>query len=276
MIREENQAIFRDTMAHCREHRKLALAIQNTLTTQELILENQELDVGDKKIYNEKAKIIISKKRSFEAASAYKDMAVLVHNFASASNPGGGVKNGARAQEESLCRISTLYPCLNSKANWDNFYTPHRESGNPLHNDDCIYSPEIVVFKSDDNKPKLLAENLWFNCDVITCAAPNLRLNSNAYDEFNEAKQISDAQLKNIHLQRLRRIFEIALIKKRDCLILGAFGCGAFRNNPQVVAEAFAELLEDFMYSFKIIEFAVFCPPDDDSNYKVFSKVLNC
>ncbi len=88
-------------------------------------------------------------KKSYEAAAAYKGQKVCVHNFASASNPGGGVERGASAQEECLCRCSGLYFCLTAQEMWDGFYKPHRNAGDPIHNDDIIYTPNVTVFKTD-------------------------------------------------------------------------------------------------------------------------------
>ena len=100
---------------------------------------------------------------------------VAVLNFASATNPGGGVTRGASAQEECLCRCSGLYSSLNVPETWDLFYTPHRKSKNPIHNDDIIYTPSVTVFKTDTVNPALMQEKDWYKVDIITCAAPNLR-----------------------------------------------------------------------------------------------------
>ena len=222
--------------------------------------------------------MVVSKKRTYEAAKAYKGNHVAVHNFASATNPGGGVVNGAGAQEECLCRCSNLYFCLNTPDMWGMFYTPHRAAHDPIHNDDIIYTPDIVVFKTDTDRPELMERDDWYIVDVITCAAPNLREKpSNRYNsgDGTRAVTLSDRELQVIHEKRLRRMLDSAVMNHADTVILGAFGCGAFCNEPQVVATAAANVVRDYMYAFKNIEFAVYCRPSDDSNYRVFNSVLS-
>ena len=222
--------------------------------------------------------MVVSKKRTYEAAKAYKGNHVAVHNFASATNPGGGVVNGAGAQEECLCRCSNLYFCLNTPDMWGMFYTPHRAAHDPIHNDDIIYTPDIVVFKTDTDRPELMERDDWYIVDVITCAAPNLREKpSNRYNSGDGTRAVtpSNRELQVIHEKRLRRILDSAVMNHADTVILGAFGCGAFCNEPQVVATAAANVVRDYMYAFKNIEFAVYCRPSDDSNYRVFNSVLS-
>ena len=74
---------------------------------------------GTDKRYETSATLTVSKKRTLEAASCYKGMKTAVLNFASAVNPGGGVTKGASAQEEALCRCSSLYFNLNERSMWD-------------------------------------------------------------------------------------------------------------------------------------------------------------
>ena len=234
-------------------------------------------------IYETPTKVIVSNKRTFEAAIDYQEKKVAVLNFASASNPGGGVVNGSSAQEECLCRCSTLYCNLTEDFMWKNFYQPHRHAANPIHNDDLIYTPDVVIFKSDTPYPRLLPQNKWAKVNVITCAAPNLRERpSNAFNtgDGNQAVKISPAQLEQIHIQRGRKILATAAANKNEVIILGAFGCGAFMNNPEIVANAYTKLVEEFKNAFKVIEFAIYCSPRDDSNFRIFSDrikgIVNC
>lgn len=278
MSREDNVQIFQDTERMCKENTRLKDAIRKSITNQKLILENDKIPGIDKKKYEEPAQVIVSKKRSYEAASAYKDQRVCVHNFASASNPGGGVTRGSNAQEECLCRCSDLYFCLNTPEMWNGFYKPHRNAKNPIHNDDIIYTPDVVVFKTDTAYPKLMEESDWYNVNVITCAAPNLREHpSNMFNtgDGNSAIKISDEELKLIHEKRLRRILDVAAIERNEVVILGAFGCGAFANNPTVVVEAARNVIEEYKYTFKTIEFAVYCSPRDERNYNIFEKIIS-
>lgn len=90
----------------------------------------------------------------------------------------------------------------------------------------------------------------------------------------SEEKTVSDMELEKIHVRRGRKILEAACAAGNEVVILGAFGCGAFMNKPEVVAGAYLKLAEEFKYAFETIEFAVYCPPQDDSNYRIFKKIL--
>ena len=281
MGRFENAETFRDTERMCRENGRLRAAIAASRKGQRLIVEGAAVGGVDLNRFDEVAKVVVSSKRTFEAAVAYAGrMRTCAHNFASATNPGGGVVNGSSAQEESLCRCSTLYFNLNVREMWDGFYTPHREAHDPLHNDDLIYTPGVVVFKSDTAYPRTLDESEWKTLDVVTCAAPNLRerpsnrMNSGDGDEHVE---ISAQDLQTLHERRLRRILDVTAANGAEAIVLGAFGCGAFRNDPKVVAAAAKAVVADYLHAFRAIEFAVYCRPGDSANYDAFvnaSKVL--
>ena len=276
MGRDENIAIFKDTEKLCRTNKRIKESLENSIKLQKLILEGDKIKTPERTIYDTEARVLVSKKRTYEAASHYKDQKVAVHNFASASNPGGGVTSGASAQEECLCRCSSLYFCLHTDALWKGFYYPHRNTHNPIHNDDIIYTPAVTVFKTDTASPSLMAENDWFDVDVITCAAPNLRIRpTNNYNPADgDAVRRGDKDLLLLHEKRLRRMFDVAVMEGAVTIILGAFGCGAFRNNPEVVALANKNVIKDYLHAFKNIEYAVYCSPKDDRNYRIFERVL--
>ena len=161
MGRDENVIVFKDTENLCKTNPRISEAVKRSTSAQKLILEGDKLEDQKKGLYEDVANVIVTKKRTFEAAAAYKNQHVAVHNFASASNPGGGVTKGANAQEECLCRCSGLYFCLNTPAMWDGFYKPHRDAHDPIHNDDIIYTPRVTVFKTDTATPQLLPESEW-------------------------------------------------------------------------------------------------------------------
>lgn len=273
-IRESNISVFNDTVDRIKTTAYLKEAVEKATENQQIILENTEIPKAEDK-YQGPSKIYVTKSSSFDAAREYISNKVCVLNFASATTPGGGVTKGSSAQEECLCRCSTLYNSLNIKECFDKFYTPHRESLGPLHNDDIIYTPGVVIFKEDNYH--ILQNDDWTKVDVLTCAAPNLRPNpKNAYNEelAVEKVEISDEDLYNLHVKRARRIFNVAANNGCDTLIVGAFGCGAFKNDPVIVAKAYKAVLSEFKHCFRNIEFAVYCRPDDDTNYRVFKKVI--
>jgi uncharacterized protein (TIGR02452 family) len=278
MGRDENVIIFRNTEKMCNENSRLKESIRKARDGQKLILAGEPLPSFDRSRYTDRVSLTLSKKRTLEAAAAYKNMRVAVHNFASATNPGGGVTKGSTAQEECLCRCSALYEMLNTKEMWDGFYNPHRAASDPVHNDDIIYTPGVVVFKTDTSAPVTMPESEWYEVDVITCAAPNLRDNpSNPYNQNDGMRKvkISDKELLEIHEKRLRRILDVAAYNDDEVVILGAFGCGAFQNKPEVVARAAANVIGDYLNAFRIIEFAVYCSPRDLRNYDVFKRVIH-
>lgn len=265
----QNIAIFEDTMARAQKE-PFSKAVKESVAAQLYYAGDEEIVPPEIKANDIQAHVICSRLRSFEAAAKYKGQHVAVLNFASSTNPGGGVKHGASAQEECLCRCSTLYPCLNDAKMWDIFYTPHRAAKNPLHNDDCIYTPNVYVIKDDDYN--LLDEP--FQVDVITCAAPNLRERPTNYASESKTMDISSDELMHLHEKRAERILTIAAINGAEVVILGAFGCGAFKNDPQIVAQAYRNVIPKYVHCFKTIEFAVYCPPENDANYDAFVKAI--
>ncbi|MGJ5895351.1 TIGR02452 family protein [Streptomyces niveiscabiei] len=166
---------------------------------------------------------------SLEAARRLADRPVAVLNFASARNPGGGFLNGAQAQEEALCRASALYACLLEAPD---FYAFHRAHRDPFYTDRVIHSPAVPVFR--DDRGRLLDEP--YHAGFLTAAAPNAgvvrRTLPERVDEVPGALAV-----------RAERVLETAVAFGYRRVVLGAWGCGVFQNDPVQVAGTFRELL---------------------------------
>lgn len=271
--RQKNVVVFEDTMNIYRSEESIKKAIVQQKKETKLYLEEDEIKLpeNENSRYEKACTIIVSKKRTLEAAEGlikkHPESKVAVLNFASATNPGGGVIQGSSAQEESICRCSTLYPVLNQQQLYEDFYGYHRMRKDVLYTNRCIYTPKILVFKSDSIEPTYLEKKDWYAVDVITCAAPNLRMN-----EYNVLSRTES--LAQLISDRIERILQVAIANQVDCLILGAFGCGAFCNPVDVVAEAFAKNIEKYSHAFQTIEFAIYCKEYETENYEIFQKTL--
>lgn len=154
---------------------------------------------------------------------------VAVLNFASARNPGGGYLNGAQAQEEALCRASALYTCLLGARE---FYDHHRAHRDPFYTDRVIHSPGVPVFR--DDRGRLLDEP--YTVGFLTAAAPNAGVVRRTAPERT-------GELPHALATRAERVLETAAAHGYRRLVLGAWGCGVFQNDPAQVAGAFRGLL---------------------------------
>lgn len=196
-----------------------------------------------------------------EAVMQGKHTAVL--NFANPVEPGGGVLRGAKSQEENICRSSNLYKALVSKNTYEyyqsnkNIISKNQFKSMFLGTDKVIYSPDVRVLKENVGYHTGLLYlgneqyiDQSFNIDVITCGAPF----------FSESGYIlPDGDLQQVLEKRIRNIFEVAIDNEVEVIILGAFGCGAFHNPPNIVADAFREVLLETRYkkAFDEVIFAV-------------------
>ena len=265
--REEMIRVFQDTEGMIQNQPLLQKSVKQTMENTHLYTSDETIELPTNP--NFQTSIEVTKNRSFQAAHAlmsrYPSERVAVLNFASATTPGGGVLTGARAQEESLCRCSTLYPCLNMPYLLQNYYAIHRSMTSNLYSDMCIYTPKVTVVKKDISIPVANPEIDWFDVDVITCAAPNLRHNRSF---------ITVDQQYDIHSRRARRILSIAAARKASLLVLGAFGCGAFQNNPLAVAKAYHDVLDEFTGYYRHVEFAIFATTEETNNYTTFHKIF--
>jgi len=161
-------------------------------------------------------------------------------NFASATNPGGGFLNGARAQEEYPARSSCLYECIRSNA----MYAFHRENYDPLYTDYAIYSPGVPIIR-DDNGTLL---EVPYTIAMITCAAVNA-----SQLPVKRRHEIGPAMLK-----RICKVLSVGLAHKHDGIVLGAWGCGAFANDGHEIALLFHNALSDsFKGAYRRVIFAI-------------------
>lgn len=163
--------------------------------------------------------------------------------FASAKNPGGGFRTGAQAQEESVARAGALYPCLTSVPE---FYAFHRDQHDLLYSDRVIYSPAVPVFR--DDKGRFL--DAPHPVSMLTAAAPN-----RGAIMRNQPADID--RIDPVLAARAARVLDVAAYHGERRLVLGAWGCGVFRNSPAAVADAFADALAARPGRFDRIVFAV-------------------
>lgn len=153
-----------------------------------------------------------------------------VLNFASAKNAGGGFLNGAKAQEESLAVSSTLYPTLTAH---EEYYRENLAHRSMMYLDYAIYSPEVVFFRDEAFR---LTETP-VKASVLTLPAVNMGQVLLKGENAEDAKRV-------MH-QRMRLALGIFAEQKAKHLVLGAYGCGVFRNDPVEIAKWWRELLEE-------------------------------
>ena len=181
----------------------------------------------------------------------------LLLNFASAGHPGGGVETGARAQEETICRRSTLTRsiyCFSPGYASRYGYPMRKGDGYPITSQfSAIYSPSVTVFRKGLDCSLM---DTPFDVGVVTCAALNLggkyaiRLTPDGHMPRNAVE---------ITRNKIRTVFRIGLLHGHDALVLGAFGCGAFKNPPAEVAKIFHEVMEEpeFIDRYRLITFSI-------------------
>lgn len=203
--------------------------------------------------------IRVTNEDSFEAAARLPDAAVM--NFANAHKAGGGFLLGANAQEESLCRCSTLYASISSDAAAE-MYRRNNLHPRPLESDYMLFSPQVCVFRSKSGD--LLEAP--FTVSVFTAAAPN----RNGLAIAAPLSKIGEAMLR-----RIRIMLRVAALHGKRSLVLGAWGCGAFRNPPERVAGYFRTALidEGMQAYFEQVCFAVY-GRTDGKNYRAFAETF--
>ncbi len=173
-----------------------------------------------------------------------RNLDTLCLNFASAKNAGGGFLGGAEAQEESLARASGLYASLLSQPR---YYEANRACSTALYTEHLIYSPHVPMIRDDAgtllDRPHLAA--------FITAPA----VNTGAVQQ-NEPERLPEVP--EVMRRRTERVLSVALAAGHRALVLGAWGCGVFRNDPALIADLFGQLETSFKGRFEHVVFAVF------------------
>ncbi|MEL6558083.1 MAG: TIGR02452 family protein [Bacteroidota bacterium] len=215
--------------------------VENTL----LIQPDDPLDYKAEQLYE--TEFVVENKTTLKAvAENLSDEALICLNFASAKNPGGGFLGGAQAQEESLARASGLYPSISQMTE---MYDSNRSNRSLLYLDYMIYSPRVPVFKTDYDQ--LRSEP--FLVSIITAPAPNKGAIEN--NQPHDLPKVEETMRR-----RVKRVLALALQKGYKNIVLGAWGCGVFRNDPAMVADIFEAVLKnggEFEGKFKKVIFGV-------------------
>ena len=181
---------------------------------------------------------------------------VLALNFASARNPGGGFLRGAKAQEEDLARCSALYPCLLTQPE---YYDVNRAEPSLLYTDHMIYSPGVPFFRSE--KLELLERP--FHLSLITAPAPNA-------GQVLRQEPTAGPRIRQVLHARALKVLRIAAQRGYRTLVLGAWGCGVFGNEPKDAVDAFSAALEALPGAFERVVFAVYERNGDGPNLRTF------
>lgn len=185
---------------------------------------------------------------------------IMCLNFASAKNPGGGFLNGALAQEESLAVSSALYGC---QMNAFDFYTTHRNMKSCMYTDGMIHSANVPVFR--DRNGNLISNNI--TCSFITAAAVNkgvIKLKES--NLLNNVTEIMDV--------RIEKMLSLCVKEQHKNLILGAWGCGVFQNDPNIIANLFYKHLQGkFKNQFETVVFAIYSR--NETFIEAFKDVFN-
>lgn len=251
--------IFRDTESICKNVDEIK-SLTDEMVQKTQIYCDYDYHIPISFLSRRSGQIKVVASPTFQAAGQYvSNGKTAVLNFANPVEPGGGVKRGAVAQEEALCRSSNLYFSLIRPDIIEQYYNYHQESHDYAFSDRIIYSPSVAVIKSDDEPPSRL-EHPFF-VDVITCAAP-----------YNGSTRIQ--HLDKVFNHRIKAVLEVAIKNNIVNIILGAWGCGVFNNPPQLVADEFYKVLviENYRYAYDNIVFAII---KSSHNLEVFNNTFS-
>lgn len=249
----DNVLVFRDTEKLYESKYSVSTAqLRNTTTVYTNL---GEIDYTP----NDDMCIIVTIGDSADVAYKYAAMGhTAVLNFADAITPGGLVLVGESTQEEHLCRCSNLYASITTQKAYDLYYNVNAKAVSGIYTNRIIYSPNVLFFKDGYTYEEIEPKEI----DVITCPAPSVKI-TDRNTEYS------------IIYRRIEGIIKSAAVNEVKNLILGAWGCGAFRQNPQVIANCFYRALQVYN-AFDNVIFAIRdCAADRPNyNYDIFYSTL--
>lgn len=277
-MRENNVAILQDTLNTCERgyylynSSRVDLKLDKKQMTDAVVYDPDQLNELRKEKHFDHSGLDSRCSYSVENADSYTlartiveknpDEKVLVLNLANATHRGGGVRRGSKAQEEDLCRQSSLLVALESKSA-SKYYDYNNEHYSRMGSDAVIIIPAVEIFK--DAKYNYLDHTTIVS--VITCAAPKL----------GAGVVIDASEYRKMMYHRIEGIILTAALHGYKHLVLGAFGCGAFHNDAAVVSDIFCDVIKKFRLDglgvddlFKSIDFAVLTRPGRTYNYDQF------
>jgi uncharacterized protein (TIGR02452 family) len=273
-VREERKEIYQGTIMYVQQngynYGQNFISIDNHCITSEYFTKPEKISQAAK--YDTKFSVINAD--CLETAEILQNagFSPCVLNLASRQNPGGGVLNGSGAQEENLFRRTNLFVSLYQYASYANEYGIKKsEYSYPLdRSTGGIYTKNATVFRGAEKNGYCLLSKP-FKMSFVTVAAlthPELIKKNNLYYLID--KLIEPAK------EKIRTILRIAGKYKHDSLVLGAFGCGAFANPPNHIAELFKEVFfeNEFLGTFKYVVFSIFEDHNSGLEHNPFGNVL--
>ena len=194
----------------------------------------------------------------------YPGYKISILNFANGKYPGGGYINGAIAQEEDICRkLPEFYTSL-LYSKFKSMHTCYPFGAATKKRYSSVLWTDNVLIKRDKNLNYITDKNKWKSIGIVSAAAPNI--NGNDYYDNSEINKT----VNNIFITPVK-------FSNTNILILGAWGCGAFGNNPVKIAKLFRDAILNGMASkYTIICFAIPGIYNDRTNINsyVFYKIL--
>ena len=244
--------VWKDTIHHCKK--------MNIMPSLSIKYTTRPKLQGTRSYEN--TNVIVVNEDCIEQALKYHMLNPVILNLADDSFPGGSVDVGSGAQEESIFRRTDIYRTLN-----------HQTGFYPLKNIDAIYSPLVHIIKNRDGSYK----DTTYSISVIS--VPGIRMPMLVNGHLTEDDRI-------LLEDKIRMILDIGLLHNHGVIVLGAIGCGAWRNPPEDVAMCFKRVLPEYIGKFDTIAFAVLEVPQSDylvrrnhssgikTNYTIFKEVL--